>query len=88
MKKKSITMLLFLLLFAFLVIAIPALAANELVFNGDTLIDLSDPDINLTILNNSRVDSMTANSDSIDFTMSTNGILTVRSTDRKANYPA
>jgi len=56
---------------------------NDLVFEADVTIDLSDPDTNLTVLANSQVDSMTVNADSIDLTMSTDGKITIRSDARK-----
>jgi len=84
MKKLFVTTAaLLLLIVAPIVVATPALAANELVFDADTTIDLSDPDTDLTILNNSQVDSMTRNAGSVDFTMSTDGKLTIRSSARK-----
>jgi len=69
MRKTLVTTVLTLLFVAPLVIAAPALAANELTFDADTTIDLSNPDTNLTILNNSIVDSMTVNAGSIDFVL-------------------
>jgi len=83
MRKTLVTTVLTLLFVAPLVIAAPALAANELTFDADTTIDLSNPDTNLTILNNSIVDSMTVNAGSIDFVLTTGGSLTIRSTSRK-----
>ncbi|MFC1612912.1 hypothetical protein ACFL23_01135 [Patescibacteria group bacterium] len=83
MKKLFVTTVALLLFVAPIVVARPALAANELVFDADTTIDLSSPDTDLTILNNSQVDSMTTNAGSIAFTMSTDGKLTLRSASRK-----
>ncbi len=84
MRKSIVTTVLALLVIAPLAIAAPALAANELVFNADTTIDLVSPDVDITILNGSIVDSMVTYPGSIKFTISSGGNITVRSNDRKA----
>ncbi len=66
-----------------LAIADAALAANDLTLSTDAIIDLSSPDVNLTVPSASTVDSLTVNTGSLNVTMSDGGTLTLRSTDRK-----
>lgn len=66
-----------------LAIAGPILAANDLTLSADAIIDLSSPDVNLTIPSASTVDSLTVNAGSLNVTMSDGGTLTLRSADRK-----
>src|SRR3989338_6816714 len=86
--KKFLVLTVLALLFALpiaslLVIANPALAANELTFNADTTINIPDLSINLTIKNNSVVDSMTASAGSITFIFSAGNSLTIESSDQR-----
>jgi hypothetical protein len=74
---------LFLALSPALLTAQPALAANDLTFNADTTINIPDLNINLTIKNNSVVDSMTTNTGSINFTFSTGNYLVIESEDKR-----
>lgn len=83
MKKLIVTSAMCLLLVAPLVAAFPALAANELTFDADTTIDLTDPDVNITVMSGSIVDSITPGAGTISVTMSNGGQLTLRSSDRK-----
>ncbi|MFH0853943.1 MAG: hypothetical protein V1891_00400 [bacterium] len=83
MKKLIITSAIFALIVAPLVIANSAKAANEVIFDADTTIDLTDPDVNITVMNGSIVDSITPGAGTISVTMSNGGQLTLRSSDRK-----
>ncbi|MDD4271552.1 MAG: hypothetical protein PHF50_01990 [Patescibacteria group bacterium] len=78
MKKFLVTSVLTLLL------ATPVLAANELTFDADTTINLPDLSINLIIKSGSVVDSMTANSGSITFVVSSGNSFTIESSDQRA----
>lgn len=83
MKKIIVTSAMCLLLVASLAAANPAKAANDLTFDADTTIDLTDPDVNITVMSGSIVDSITPGAGTISVTMSNGGQLTLRSSDRK-----
>ncbi len=83
MKKLIVTSATFLLLVAPLVLASPALAANQLTFDADTTLDMVSPDVNLTILSGSTLDSLTAYGSTINFTISNGGSLVIKSNDKK-----
>lgn len=83
MKKLIVTSAAFLLLVAPLVMASPALAANQLTFNADATIDLTNPDVNITVMNGSIADSITPGAGTISITISSGGSITLRSADRK-----
>lgn len=56
---------------------------NDVVFTSDTPVYISSLGINLTVLSGTTISSMTVNSDSVDFNLDNNSVLSVKSTDQK-----
>ncbi len=83
-KKSSIVFVLALTVGLFS-ISIPVKAApNDVTFSNDTLINISDLGINLTIVSGSNVASFVVNTGSIDFNMEDGSSVSILSADRRA----
>lgn len=67
---------------ALLLLPVMAGAANDLTFDADTTISLTGTSIDLTIISGSVVDEMVVNTNNVQFTLSSNSYVVVRSADK------